>query len=345
MTLPLVPADVNLQGMPFMPLDVNRLRDSQLAIMASGDEFRAAVLLWCACWNQVPAASLPIDDQSLAAYAGFGRDLKGWRKVKAGAMRGFVECDDGRFYHPVVAEKALEAWAERTEYRAEKENEKDRKARERAFRRDAFAALRGKGITLAWNVPTGMLRELCEKNGVTCHAPVTVTCHAPDTAKTGTGTGTGIKSERDIGAGDPDEVDDEAGEPPGDAVDPTPEALATIAMRKAGCIHINPSHPDLIAALAEGVTPRQLADAVTAAMERRIAEPFVYAIKTARSLHAAGASPTPLARAGPQNTPKLGKTAQAIQALEDMKHGNRLGIGRDFDGHAEAAAALAESPG
>jgi hypothetical protein len=36
-----------------------------------------------------------------------------------------------------------------------------------------------------------------------------------------------------------------------------------------------------------------------------------------------------------------GKTAQAIQALEDMKHGNRLGIGRDFDGHAEAHSVIA----
>ncbi|MDE2255950.1 MAG: YdaU family protein [Betaproteobacteria bacterium] len=45
-------------------------------------------------------------------------------------------------------------------------------------------------------------------------------------------------------------------------------------------------------------------------------------------------------RAGPQIA-TIGKTAQAIQALEDMKHGNRLGIGRDFDGHAEAAPAIA----
>ena len=46
------------------------------------------------------------------------------------------------------------------------------------------------------------------------------------------------------------------------------------------------------------------------------------------------------AAARPQTT-NHGKTAQAIQALEDMRHGNRLGIGRDFDGHAEAAPALA----
>lgn len=46
------------------------------------------------------------------------------------------------------------------------------------------------------------------------------------------------------------------------------------------------------------------------------------------------------ARAGPKVV-SLGKTAQAIQILEDMKHGNRLGIGRDFNGDAEAHAALA----
>jgi hypothetical protein len=45
------------------------------------------------------------------------------------------------------------------------------------------------------------------------------------------------------------------------------------------------------------------------------------------------------ARAGPQLA-SIGKTAQAIQALEDMKHGNRLGVGRDFNGDAKAPAAL-----
>lgn len=73
---PLVPVEVDLRGMPFMPLDVARLRDSDLAIEASGDEFRAAVLLWCASWNQVPAGSLPNAEQALAAYAGFGRDVR-----------------------------------------------------------------------------------------------------------------------------------------------------------------------------------------------------------------------------------------------------------------------------
>lgn len=81
-------------------------------------------------------------------------------------------------------------------------------------------------------------------------------------------------------------------------------------------------------------------------------------LRTLTKLHAKGHDPTAVieksieqgwtglfeprsetAAARPQTT-SHGKTAQAIQALEDMRHGNRLGIGRDFDGHAEAASAL-----
>ena len=197
---PLVPQEVDLRGLTFMPLDVARLRDSDLAIEATGDEFRAAVLLWCASWGQVPAGSLPNSDTALATYAGYGRgDIKGWRKVREGALRGFIECSDGRLYHPVVADKALEAWAERVEYREAKDNEKARKQKEREDRKRMFDALRAVGIVLPWNTHTSELRSRFEKivKPVTSHEPVTVTGHVPDTAKTGTGTvtGTGIKDQ------------------------------------------------------------------------------------------------------------------------------------------------------
>jgi hypothetical protein len=107
---PFTPPDCDLRCFAWMPLDVVRLRDSDLAVLANGDAFRAAVFLWCAAWHQVPAASLPNDDRLLANLAGFGRDLKSWEAVKADALRGFVECSDGRLYHPVVAEKALESY-------------------------------------------------------------------------------------------------------------------------------------------------------------------------------------------------------------------------------------------
>lgn len=93
-----------------MPLDVLRLRDSGLTSRATGDEFRAAVLLWCASWHQMPAASLPNDDIDLANLCGYGRAPKEWAKLREGALRGWVLCSDGRLYHPTVAEKAREAW-------------------------------------------------------------------------------------------------------------------------------------------------------------------------------------------------------------------------------------------
>lgn len=104
---PLVPADVDLRDFAFMPLDVNRLLTSETWLLGSGDECKAAMALWCVSWHQVPAASLPTNDKMLAHLSAAGPR---WRKVKDHALRGWVLCNDGRLYHPVVAEKAIEAW-------------------------------------------------------------------------------------------------------------------------------------------------------------------------------------------------------------------------------------------
>lgn len=108
---PPVPADCDLRNFDSMMLDVRRLRDSDIAHEAPAEAFRAAVLLWCSAWHQVPASSLPNDDVKLARYAGFARDVKAWKKVKEHALRGFVLCSDGLLYHKVVAQVALEASA------------------------------------------------------------------------------------------------------------------------------------------------------------------------------------------------------------------------------------------
>lgn len=123
-TPPLVDPDVDLRDFVFMPLDVVRLRDSDLGVVCSDAEIRAALWLWCASWHQVPASSLPDDDRVLAHMAGFGRGeeaLRRWNDVRDGALRGYVRCDDGRLYHPVIAEKAREAWTEKTEFRRRRE--------------------------------------------------------------------------------------------------------------------------------------------------------------------------------------------------------------------------------
>lgn len=107
---PLTSQGCDLRDFAFMPLDVVRLRDSDFAAISDGDEFRAGLLLWCASWHQVPAASLPDDDTVLARLAGYGRVVKEWQKVRNGSLRGWIKCGDGRLYHPVIAEKANEAW-------------------------------------------------------------------------------------------------------------------------------------------------------------------------------------------------------------------------------------------
>jgi hypothetical protein len=118
---PLTPESCDLRNFAYMPLDVVRLRDSEIA---GGDHsgFHAAVLLWCASWHQIPAASLPNDDAKIARLAGYGRDVRNWKRARSkGAMYGWILCSDDRWYHPVVAEKALEAWSSKTAQTAKTE--------------------------------------------------------------------------------------------------------------------------------------------------------------------------------------------------------------------------------
>ena len=106
---PPVPSGLDLRAFHYMGVDVVRFRDSEFALKATGEEFRAGFLLQLASWHQRPASSLPNDDTRLAALAGFGRDVEAWLRVRPGALAGFVECSDGRLYHLEVAEKALES--------------------------------------------------------------------------------------------------------------------------------------------------------------------------------------------------------------------------------------------
>src|SRR5262249_13580918 len=93
---PLVPSKVDLRTFGYLPLDVQRLRDSEFTVRSTGDEFKAAVLLWCAAWRQVPAGSLPDQDAWLARQCGAGSE---WRELKPKALYGFIRCSDGRWYH------------------------------------------------------------------------------------------------------------------------------------------------------------------------------------------------------------------------------------------------------
>lgn len=115
---PLAPADCDLRDFPFMPLDIQRLFNSEFHARANDSEWRAGLTLWLKSFHQVPAGSIPDDEISLTRLAELGRDVKSWRKVRAIALHGWVKCSDGRLYHPVVAEKAAEAWAGKKNQRA-----------------------------------------------------------------------------------------------------------------------------------------------------------------------------------------------------------------------------------
>jgi len=126
---PLVPGDVCLRGMPFLPLYGDRMFKSTTWIGASNDAKVAAIrLYWHSFVHETPAASLPDNDQLLAEHAGFGSAIRSWKRVKAQAMNGWIKCNDSRWYHPVVAEFALDAWAGRVRNREKVRKFRDKRA-------------------------------------------------------------------------------------------------------------------------------------------------------------------------------------------------------------------------
>lgn len=318
MTAPLVPADVDLRGMPWMPLDTVRLIDSDLFALSTGDEFKAAVALWCKSWTQVPAASLPDDDRILAHLSG---TASRWKRVKAMAMRGWVRCDDGRFYHPVIAEKALEAWEERLEFRDKQDNENTRVQNYRMEHKALRVALREHGVVMPFDSKIGDLRarlEALQRSKPETQPetqPETKTfqdgnaCNAPVMAKTGTGTGIYQEQEQKHARIDSPET-------PATPARSTDAARACLLLRQAGCARVNPGHPDLLAALAEGVAPETIRD--TYAEKPDAANPFAWAIATARGRHAEGpkqiSTGPPTARASSDS-----KTLTALKKLQGLK--------------------------
>lgn len=163
---PLTPAGCDLSDFQYMELDVRRLRDSKFATVSDGESFRAAILLWCAAWHQVPAASLPDDDIELAHLAGYGRVVKEWKKVREVALHGFIKCSDGRLYHHVIAEKALAAYESKGKFAYSKFLERMRK--ENARREKEGKPLFGIPTREQWNsglYPHGIPHEISGNGG------------------------------------------------------------------------------------------------------------------------------------------------------------------------------------
>lgn len=115
MTEPLTTIEHDIAGLDGFMLNTEKLMASELWALATGDEFKAAMGLWCRAWKQVPAGSLPNDERVLAAFSGAGAK---WPKVRDVALRGFILCSDGRLYHKVLCDDVQRAYASKKERHA-----------------------------------------------------------------------------------------------------------------------------------------------------------------------------------------------------------------------------------
>lgn len=128
---PFVAADVDLKDFAFTPIYRARLFGSAFHARATDAEWRAGVTLWLKSQDQVPAGTLPDDDVDLCRLAELGRDMRSWKKIKTGAIRGWIKCSDGRLHHKVVAEIVNDQWLGKLRQRWATECARQRKECER----------------------------------------------------------------------------------------------------------------------------------------------------------------------------------------------------------------------
>lgn len=126
---PLTPPGCDLSGHDWFPLHFERLRKSRWWRRATDMSRARNVMLWGEAYKSVPAASLSNDDDELAEAAGFGFDIDAWMAAKDDILSPWTLCSDGRWYHPTVAELALDAWQKLS---IKRRAERERKAAQRA---------------------------------------------------------------------------------------------------------------------------------------------------------------------------------------------------------------------
>lgn len=198
---PLVSAEVDLRGFPFVPLYIERLTKSKAWLVCKRRPELAFYMLnlWMRAWHETPAGSIEDDDDVLADAAMC--ELRRWGKLRADVLRNWTKCSDGRLYHPVVAELAKESYAGRVEHRETLANKKERQRRWRGRLRELSARLRAVGVTPPPGASMETLETLMRQSAETSvDERETSTRDAVDemeTGKKGTGTGRGTKKEEE----------------------------------------------------------------------------------------------------------------------------------------------------
>lgn len=114
---PLVPREVNLSALEYMPLYIARLNGSKswMACRRKPELAYYLVNLWKRAWHERPAGSLEADDDVLCDAAGCV-SFEQWVDLKADLLKGWILCSDGRYYHVTLCEFVMEAWGRRQAY-------------------------------------------------------------------------------------------------------------------------------------------------------------------------------------------------------------------------------------
>lgn len=99
------PADTRAKGWRF-EIDTERIRQSDTWALAPAETRPWLLMLWMVAWEQTPCGSMPNDDVLIAARLGL--TPKVFAKQRAVLMRGWWLAEDGRLYHPVIAERVAE---------------------------------------------------------------------------------------------------------------------------------------------------------------------------------------------------------------------------------------------
>lgn len=222
---------------------------------------------------------LPADLKAVQRLA--GARSKEERDAVATVLEEFFELRDTGWHNKRCDEEIAAAQDAQGDAEERRAHERERKRRYRQRRRELFEDLRALGIVPPFDTPMDELEAMLSRGtgagqgrGQGRGRPESGTAnHPPDT----------IQEQVIGGLKASTEISERA----------TLEARACLLMKQAGCFHVNPSHPELIAAIAEGVTPEALADTVREGIEAGKVRPFAWAIATARGRHAAGTTAPP----------------------------------------------------
>ena len=218
------PADVRAKGWRF-ELDHERIEQSDTWALAPSELRPWLLMLWMTAWKQTPCGSLPDEDALIAAR--IGMPAKTFHKHSAVLRRGWWLAEDGRLYHDTIVERV-------TEMTKVKDKERARKAAYRQRMDSERVGASGGSPDLSHGTDAGQTGDT----------------HGTDPGRddTGTGTGTGTYTQVDNPPTDP-----RAGSGGGESAKPTKAGEVCKAIRLKGIADVNPSHPTLLAYIAQGV--------------------------------------------------------------------------------------------